>query len=70
MLDPANIDRFTGRLRAMRDGYRAGAIGMREIAPRVRAWIAHAQHADTWWLRETIFRGEAFRPPRRPAPPS
>jgi hypothetical protein len=33
---------------------------MEQIRPRVRAWIAHASHGDTWRLRERIFSEIAF----------
>jgi formylglycine-generating enzyme required for sulfatase activity len=30
----------------------------------VGAWIAHAEHADTWRLRHAIFQGGRFDPAR------
>ncbi|MGC2221792.1 MAG: SUMF1/EgtB/PvdO family nonheme iron enzyme, partial [Methylocella sp.] len=38
------------------------ASGFADIDARVRAWIAHAEHADTWRLRHAIFRGGRFDP--------
>jgi RNA-directed DNA polymerase len=59
-----NVARFRNRLRGMRDQWRAGTIGPGDIEPRVRAWIAHAENAQTWRLRHTIFRGGRFDPRR------
>jgi RNA-directed DNA polymerase len=61
-----NVRRFRGRLRALRDRWRAGAAGMPEVSARVGSWIAHAEHANTWRLRHAIFRGGAFDPARGP----
>ncbi|MCI0598538.1 MAG: hypothetical protein L0Y60_03295 [Beijerinckiaceae bacterium] len=39
---------------------------------RIGAWIAHAQHADTWRLRHAIFEGGWYQPrwgsAKRPGP--
>nr|WP_246731811.1 RNA-directed DNA polymerase [Methylocapsa sp. S129] len=64
-----NVARFRGRYRAMRDRFNAGAVTFEEIAPRVRAWIAHAEHADTWRLRQTLFRGGPFESSLKPDGP-
>ena len=50
-----NVRRFRNRLRGMRDRWRHGAVAGDEIERRVRSWIAHAEHADTWRLRQSIF---------------
>lgn len=57
-----NVGRFRGRLRGLRDRWRAHAVGKGDVLPRVRAWIAHAEQADTWRLRQTLFRGGWFAP--------
>jgi retron-type reverse transcriptase len=54
-----NVARFRNRLRALRDRWRAGTIGLADVEPRIRAWIAHAGHAQTWRLRRLIFGGKA-----------
>jgi retron-type reverse transcriptase len=51
-----NVARFRNRLRGLRDRWRAGTITHAEIEARVNAWIAHADHADTWRLRQALFR--------------
>ena len=61
-----NVRRFRNRLRGLRDQWRAGAIDIEDIDARVRAWIAHAEHADTWRLRHAIFRGGRFDPAEAP----
>jgi retron-type reverse transcriptase len=57
-----NVRRFRNRLRGLRDRWRAGTIEFDDIAVRVGAWIAHAEHANTWRLRHAIFRGGWFDP--------
>jgi hypothetical protein len=49
-------------LRGLRDRWRAGTIELGDADARVGAWIAHAEHADTWRLRHAIFRGGWFDP--------
>jgi retron-type reverse transcriptase len=61
-----NIRRFRNRLRGLRDQWRAGTISLDDVIVRVRAWIAHAEHADTWLLRHAIFRGGLFDPANAP----
>jgi hypothetical protein len=50
-----NVARFRNRLRGLRDRWRAGAVTRAEVEGKVGAWIAHAQHADTWSLRQAMF---------------
>ena len=64
-----NVRRFRNRLRGLRDRWRHGTAARDEIERRVRSWIAHAEHADTWRLRQSIFRGGWFDPSREPDPP-
>jgi RNA-directed DNA polymerase len=61
-----SVRRFRNRLRGLRDQWRAGAIDIEDIDARVGAWIAHAEHADTWRLRHAIFRGGRFDPAKAP----
>ncbi len=68
-----NVRRFRNRLRGLRDRWRAGTVTGEEVVRRIGAWIAHAEHADTWRLRRAIFRGGWFDPsneaPREPGWP-
>ena len=57
-----NVRRFRNRLRGLRDSWRAGAISRDGIDARIRAWSAHAAHAQTWRLRHAIFEGGWFDP--------
>jgi retron-type reverse transcriptase len=62
-----NIRRFRNRWRGLRDRIRAGSADEAEAERRIRAWIAHAAHADTWRLRHALFRGGPFDPARKPS---
>lgn len=61
--------RFRNQLRGLRDRWQTGTVELPEVQARVNAWIAHAEHADTWRLRHAIFEGRMFDPafdmPRR-----
>ncbi len=63
------VRRFHNRLRGLRDRWRHGSVTEDEVRRRVQSWIAHAEHADTWRLRQTIFRDGWFDPARGPGPP-
>ena len=66
-LPEANVRRFRNRLRGLRDRCRAGTVRLDAVERQVGAWVAHAAHADTWRLREAIFRGGLFDPARQPS---
>ena len=55
-----NIARFRNRLRGLRDRWRAGSVRAAEVEAKVGGWIAHAGHADTWRLRQAMFKGGWF----------
>jgi len=65
-----NVRRFRNRLRGLRTRWLAGHVTQTTVEQHLRAWIAHARHADTFRLRRAIFRGGWFDPsgevPRRP----
>jgi retron-type reverse transcriptase len=65
-LPEGNVRRFRNRWRGLRDRVRAGTLSPGEAALRVRAWIAHAEHAHTWRLRHAMFRGGPFDPAAGP----
>lgn len=65
-LPESNVRRFRNRLRGLRDQWKSGAIQAEVIEQRVQSWIAHAEHANTWRLRRTLFRGGWFDPAREP----
>ena len=68
-LPEANVRRFRNRLRGLRDRWRAGTVDADAVQQHVQAWIAHAENADTWRLRHTLFRGGWFDPLREPDGP-
>ena len=68
-LPEENVRRFRNRLRGLRDRWRCGTVTQEEVVRRVRSWIAHAEHANTWRLRHSIFRAGWFDPAREPDPP-
>ena len=65
-----NVRRFRNRLRGLRDRWRAGRVEKEEIIQRVRAWVAHAEHANTWRLRQAIFRAVRLGSARKPDRPA
>lgn len=50
-----NVVRFRKRLRSLQRLYAGGEVEAEKVDQRVRAWIAHAAHGDTWRLRQRIF---------------
>ena len=64
-----NVRRFRNRLRGLWDRWRHGSVTQLEVEQRVRAWIAHAEHAQTWRLRHAIFRAGWFDPVPKPDHP-
>ena len=67
-LPEQSVRRFRNRLRGLRDRWRAGTVTRGEVEQRVRAWVAHAAHADTWRPRRATFRDGWFAPRGRPVP--
>ncbi|MGF1454882.1 MAG: hypothetical protein ACFB6R_05830 [Alphaproteobacteria bacterium] len=65
-LPEANIARFRGRLRAMRDRVRAGTLTEAEARPRIQAWQAHAGFAHTRKLRNAVLGEKRAGGKRKP----
>ena len=65
-LPEENVRRFRDRLRSLRTRWRHGCVEREEIERRVGAWVAYAEHADTWRLRQAIFRDGWIDPSREP----
>ncbi|MGH6814970.1 MAG: reverse transcriptase domain-containing protein [Hyphomicrobiaceae bacterium] len=61
-LSEDNVTRFRNRLRGLRDRWRTGTATRAEVDAKIGAWIAHASHADTWRLRQAIFKDGRFEP--------
>ncbi|MBN1137802.1 MAG: RNA-dependent DNA polymerase [Anaerolineae bacterium] len=55
-----NVKLFMRRFRAQREAYRAGRMSLDEVQRSLKAWIAHASHADTFRLRQSIFKQVVF----------
>ncbi len=51
-----NVRDFTLRFRAQVRAVHRGEMTMDELGDSTRAWIAHAQHGDTYRLRSRLFR--------------
>lgn len=49
-----NVVRFKRRARALARAFAAGEAEWAEVHGRVRGWIAHAAHGDTWQLRKRL----------------
>jgi len=64
-----NVRRFRNRLRGLRARWRAGRVTREEVEHRIGAWVAHAEHANTWRLRQSVFRDGWFDPSRGPGRP-
>ena len=52
-----NVRLARKRLHANRDAVRAGRMTRAEFRESLRAWIAHAEHGDTYQLRRSLLRG-------------
>jgi len=61
-LPEENVARFRNRLRGLRDRWRAGTAMRADVEARISAWITHAGHADTFWLRQALFEDGWFEP--------
>jgi hypothetical protein len=55
-----NVKAFARRLRAQRDAYHAGEIGLDDVQQSLQAWIAHASHGDTYRLRRALLKQVIF----------
>jgi hypothetical protein len=49
-----NVVRFRRRMRRLELDRAQGKVTFEEVRQRVRAWIAHADHGDTWRLRQRL----------------
>jgi retron-type reverse transcriptase len=56
----SNVVRWRRRLKAMCAAYRARTTRLGDVTTRLRAWVAHAEHGNTWKLRAQLFDQRAF----------
>ena len=57
-----NVIRFRRRMKSMQATYAEGRLVWEDVQQRVRAWIAHAAHGNTWVLRGRLLGQFAFGP--------
>lgn len=55
-----NVVNYRRRLRALLKAHQAGEISDGQLAASLLGWINHAQHGDTWGLREAILKDVTF----------
>lgn len=60
LLARANVTRMKRRLKRLQRAFAAGQIAPADVRQHVVGWIGHAQHADTYRLRERLFRETSF----------
>ncbi|MCP4543142.1 MAG: RNA-dependent DNA polymerase [Chloroflexi bacterium] len=60
LLRKDNAKNFARRLHRMREGYQAGRIDAEQVRISIQSWIAHANHGNTYHLRQRIFSGVIF----------
>ena len=60
-LPEANVRRFRNRLRGLRDRWHVGKVDLEQMTRHVRAWIAHAEHAEYLALAPSDLPGGALR---------
>jgi retron-type reverse transcriptase len=51
-----NVSLFRKRIRHYRKLEAQGELSRRELLERIRSWLAHAAHADTYRLRQRLFK--------------
>ena len=56
LLKRRNALAFQRRLRCWPRAIARGELQLSDLHQRVRGWIAHARHGDTWGLRRALFR--------------
>ena len=64
LLRKDNVKRFRRRLCQMVADYSIGELDAEQVGASIRSWIAHANHAHTYHLRQRIFSNVVFPHPR------
>lgn len=60
LLGRENVVRVRRRLRRLQTDFAGGYISAANIRQRLASWIGHAQHADSFHLRERLFGATTF----------
>ena len=63
LLNRRGLARFCRRLKRYQHLVRTGRLSPQSLTQRIRSWIGHACHADTWRLRSDLFRRTIFLGP-------
>lgn len=53
----SGVRRFKRRYRKLRREAKRGRVPMSDVTRSVRAWVAHAEHAQSWGLRRAVLSG-------------
>jgi retron-type reverse transcriptase len=61
LLAKENVRRFRRRLRRLQEEYARYAIDADVVRRRVMSWVGHARQADSYQLRQRLFREHRFR---------
>jgi hypothetical protein len=48
-------------MKALQLQYQRGDVSLHDIQARVSSWLGHAQHADTYRIREKVLGERAFK---------
>ena len=56
----SNVHRFKRRLKRMQEAYAQGDMTLSEVGERLRSWLAHAAHADSYRLRQQLLAQATF----------
>ena len=54
LLTRASVVRIRRNLKRLADYYRQGLVSLTRVQQGITSWIAHAQHAQTWGLRQKL----------------
>ena len=57
---PDNVRRFRKRAKKMVQSFEAGSLTADKVSASLKSWIAHAEHAETYRLRERLFSDLVF----------
>ena len=60
LLRKSSVKRIKSKLKKYRKQYASGEIQFSEIKQSIQSWLGHANHADTYNLKRSLFR-EPFR---------
>ena len=60
-LNQRGVRRQRTRMKLLQHAYACGEISWEQVHASLQAWNAHANHGDTWRLRDDIFRAGVFK---------